>query len=748
MIRNMDSVALAKITNVFNSECWAKGDLPQEWKLAKIIMIPKPKKNPSIDTLRPVSLTSCLGKLYERVIHSRLQRYLEERSWFPDSMIGFRTGLSCQDAFLLLRHEILTDIPYGDERLVLALDLKGAFDNVSHAAILEELELAGCGERTYNYLRAFLSNREASISIGQITSELFKMPNKGTPQGAIISPLLFNMVMCRLARYLDGIPDLGYTLYADDITLWTSRGSLGDKEYTLQSAVLAVEKFSRWSGLKCAPEKSEVIRIHAKGYKSRGSINIVVEGQSVREVPTMRVLGLWLQSDGRAVQTLKTLKSTTHNIAQMIRRVTYRKVGMREDDTLRLVQALVVSRITYGLPYQILNREEERQANTIIRTAFKAALGLPKCTSTERMLALGVHNTFDELRQATLMRQRERLSFTKTGRAILARLNIPAYPIYLTEQAVPLPPSVRSKITVAPIPKNMHPEYNKGRRKARAQHIQSTYSNNLRYNTYYTDAAVYAEATGQRYQRRYALAVVNAICQQQITASATAGSPTSAEILAVAIALAHAERSQRDSVVVTDSQETCRMFLKGHVTAASLAIIPKSFNHHHRLLWCPGHVGVQGNEKANALARGFTNRATPSSSNPNHSHYPSQNSTNLNAKDILAHQRGVRRKYPPPHPQLSGEEAADWRKIQTGVFPHLKLLNAMYPTRYRANCPWCGGIPTLIHITWECAKHPHRTNTSSAMEQWEAQLARSDLAGQKSLISQVRQAAEASGALD
>ena len=62
----------------------------------------------------------------------------------------------------------------------------------------------------------------------------------------------------------------------------------------------------------------------------------------------------------------------------MIRRVMYRKAGMREIDTLRLVQALVISRITYCLPYQILNKEEERQANAIIRTAFKAALGLPK----------------------------------------------------------------------------------------------------------------------------------------------------------------------------------------------------------------------------------------------------------------------------------------------------------------------------------------------------------------------------------
>ncbi|XP_037562304.1 uncharacterized protein LOC119441764 [Dermacentor silvarum] len=220
--------------------------------------------------------------------------------------------------------------------------------------------MTGCGERTYNYVQAFLTNRTATIGIGQITSTKFKMPSRGTPQGAIISPLLFNIGMCRLARQLDQIPDLGYTLYADNITLWAARGPLGHKEHVLQQAAEAVEKFSRSSGLKYAPEKSQVIRVHSRGYISNGPVNIVVEGHAVQEVTTMRVLGFWLQSSGKASHTIKTLKTTTNNIAQMIRRVTYRNAGMKEHDTLRLVQALVISRVTYGLPYHLLSHEEER----------------------------------------------------------------------------------------------------------------------------------------------------------------------------------------------------------------------------------------------------------------------------------------------------------------------------------------------------------------------------------------------------
>uniref|UniRef100_A0A6G5A9J3 Putative tick transposon n=1 Tax=Rhipicephalus microplus TaxID=6941 RepID=A0A6G5A9J3_RHIMP len=193
-----------------------------------------------------------MGKLFERVIHNRLQNFIEDNSLFPATMLGSRNGLSTQDAFLLLQEEVLSYIPTGGEHLILALDLKGAFDTTSHEAILTELNNMGRGTNTYNYIKAFLTERRASISIAQVTSYAFEMPNKGTPQGAILSPLLFNITMLGLTRALDEVPQLGYTLYADDITLWAMRGSLANKEQTLQEAATAVENFAKASGLSCA----------------------------------------------------------------------------------------------------------------------------------------------------------------------------------------------------------------------------------------------------------------------------------------------------------------------------------------------------------------------------------------------------------------------------------------------------------------------------------------------------------------
>lgn len=65
-----------------------------------------------------------MGKLFERVILTRLEAYLEENNRLPDSMFGFRRGISAQDVFLLLRDEVLDPPPGTLDRIVLALDVK------------------------------------------------------------------------------------------------------------------------------------------------------------------------------------------------------------------------------------------------------------------------------------------------------------------------------------------------------------------------------------------------------------------------------------------------------------------------------------------------------------------------------------------------------------------------------------------------------------------------------------------------
>ncbi|XP_077559615.1 uncharacterized protein LOC144174415 [Haemaphysalis longicornis] len=65
--RNLNDAAVEALTKYFN-KCWRAGHIPKQWKTAKTILSPKPGKSPAIENLRPISLTSCAGKVLEHVL--------------------------------------------------------------------------------------------------------------------------------------------------------------------------------------------------------------------------------------------------------------------------------------------------------------------------------------------------------------------------------------------------------------------------------------------------------------------------------------------------------------------------------------------------------------------------------------------------------------------------------------------------------------------------------------------------------
>lgn len=134
-ITNMsDRTAQSLLEHV--NKAWETSQLPPEWKEAEVRFIPKPGKAPAIENMRLISLTSCVGKVMERMVLRRLQEHLEVTDQLPRTMFGFRKHLSTQDVMLQLQELVMKRATRNSPRAILALDLKGAFDNVTHASIL------------------------------------------------------------------------------------------------------------------------------------------------------------------------------------------------------------------------------------------------------------------------------------------------------------------------------------------------------------------------------------------------------------------------------------------------------------------------------------------------------------------------------------------------------------------------------------------------------------------------------------
>lgn len=424
LLANLPDPAYEALLEYINAIWRGEHPIPPDWKTSLVTFILKAGKTVNIDNLRPISLTSCVGKLMETMVRDRLSEYLEDSNTFADTMFGFRPHKSAQDVLLLLKHEIIDPVEHpSNDKVVLALDMKGAFDNVKHSVILTHLSETHCGKNTFNYIKDFLTDRVALVRVQDQEHGPYTLGTRGTPQGAVLSPLLFNLAMLHLPTHLAGVGGIQHTLYADDITIWATEGNLGELEERLQTAANIVERYAEHCGLQCSPQKSEFVHLRSSK-KCTTPIHLSLASGPIQEAKEIRVLGLFINQNRRADTTLQKLRKVGEQVGRMVRRVSNRRGGLRSKDALRLAHAFVTSRILYSTPYLHLRKHEEDCVEVTLRKIMKRALDLPINTSNARLLALGMVNTYRELREAHLTNQYTRLAQTESGRRLLNRIHV------------------------------------------------------------------------------------------------------------------------------------------------------------------------------------------------------------------------------------------------------------------------------------------------------------------------------------
>lgn len=107
MLKNLPLVTLNQIVDLFNQSL-SIGEVPASWKISKITMLLKKADldptNP--DNYRPISLTSCLGKLLERIVCCRLNKFLSDSNFLINEQSGFRTKRRTTDNLYFLTQKV------------------------------------------------------------------------------------------------------------------------------------------------------------------------------------------------------------------------------------------------------------------------------------------------------------------------------------------------------------------------------------------------------------------------------------------------------------------------------------------------------------------------------------------------------------------------------------------------------------------------------------------------------------------
>lgn len=188
----------------------------------------------------------------DRVAQETLRRLLHPifEPLFHDASFGFRPGRNCHQAL-----ERVLQLHEEGFRVVLDADIKGFFDNLSHALIMEAVAAQVADGNILRLLEKFLR-------AGVVEEGVFKPTTVGTPQGGVISPLLANIVLNHLDECLQ-IAGYRFVRYADDFVVLCQTHAQAEEALTLVTQTLTE------LGLSLSPDKTR-ITTYGKGYSFLG----------------------------------------------------------------------------------------------------------------------------------------------------------------------------------------------------------------------------------------------------------------------------------------------------------------------------------------------------------------------------------------------------------------------------------------------------------------------------------------------
>ena len=132
------------------------GVVPDELKLARIVHIHKKGCLTDPSNYRPISILSCLSKIFESVVHRQLLHYLEGKNIIFENQSGFRSGFSTETTLTDLTDRIKESMDKGLYTGMILLDLKKAFDTVNFEILMYKLEAIGLDDSVCKWFKSYL----------------------------------------------------------------------------------------------------------------------------------------------------------------------------------------------------------------------------------------------------------------------------------------------------------------------------------------------------------------------------------------------------------------------------------------------------------------------------------------------------------------------------------------------------------------------------------------------------------------
>ena len=385
---------------------WESQLMPEIWKTSIVIPILKAGKNKSDKTnYRPISLTSHVSKIMEKIVLNRTNYYVEKNNILPHNQCGFRKNRSTTDHIVKLSNQIKHQFSKRKGILATFFDVRKAYDRVWHHRLLLKLKQIGFSGNILAFVKNFLSNRKITTKVGNSYSSLHST-NMGIPQGSILSPILFNLLLHDLPSTLHN-DNIEIAQYADDLALWMKvtirkKTYIREIKYYEKLYQINIDKLSEYmknNGLEFSSEKTNLI-LFSNCQVPKVLPKIRLDSTVLRYVDEVKFLGVIFTRKLCWKKHIDYLCQKAFKSLNLLRYISSKPWGQDTSVLIHLATALVRSRLTYGqeayfsAPKTYLNK-----IKSIDSKAYKIALGVPIHTKTSDVYNLVGILSIDEWRK-------------------------------------------------------------------------------------------------------------------------------------------------------------------------------------------------------------------------------------------------------------------------------------------------------------------------------------------------------------
>ena len=374
MLKQAGNAIVPSLTRLLNLSLQTS-TFPNVWKLANVIPIFKKNDKCLIDNYRPVSLLSCIGKLFERAVFKHVFNFLRDHNIITLKQSGFIPGDSTAYQLVHLYHLFTEALDNQKDIRIVFCDISKAFDRVWHQGLLFKLQKIGIKGSLLLWFKDYLNNRKQRVVInGQQSS--WSNIKAGVPQGSVLGPLLFLIYINDITSVIQS----EVRLFADDTILYVYVDNPTESADALNSDLANMSDWANQWLVKFSPPKTVTLNISKKKNKLPKPA-LVMDNTVLKEVHSHKHLGLTISND---LSWKEHIENITVSASQCLDVLNACKYKLDKETLERLYFTFVRSKLEYAsIVWDNCSKSEKEILENVQLRAAKIVSGAINRTSRE-----------------------------------------------------------------------------------------------------------------------------------------------------------------------------------------------------------------------------------------------------------------------------------------------------------------------------------------------------------------------------